>query len=149
MNILPITLTTAGLAALINLWLSIRIGRTRTKEQIMVGDGGNDALIRRMRAQANFIEYTPIVLILIGLVEMASGTSTWLWAVGLVYMAGRIAHGIGMDGNMPARGAGTATALLSMLGLGLYALFIAYSFDGAPQASTPADVENAEIVPQG
>ena len=103
--ILPITLKVAGLAAIINLWLAIRCGQARGKEGISIGDGGNDLMIRRMRAHANFIEYTPIVLILFGLVELAVGTSTWLYAVGIVYLLGRVAHGIGMDGNAKARGA--------------------------------------------
>jgi hypothetical protein len=147
--VLPITLAAAGAAALINVWLAIRTGRVRTREKVMVGDGGNDAVIRRMRAHANFVEYTPFVLILIGLIELATGTSTWLWIVMAVYMAGRIAHGFGMDGNMAARGAGTGITLLTLLGLGLYAVAIPYFAFGEPQAPTQIELQSAEEVPQG
>ena len=65
MIILPIALTAAGAAALVNFWLSWRIGEIRTAEKISIGDGGNPRLIARMRAQLNFAEYVPLVLILI------------------------------------------------------------------------------------
>ncbi|MEY4268906.1 MAG: hypothetical protein RLZZ58_122, partial [Pseudomonadota bacterium] len=79
---LPISLTIAAAAALINIWLSIRVGQVRTKEKVFVGDGGNDAVVRRMRAHSNFVENTPFVLMLIVLLELACGQSVWLWAAG-------------------------------------------------------------------
>ena len=122
MTILPISLTLAAVAALINLWLMIRVGRVRSKENVMVGDGGNDAVIRRMRAHSNYIESTAFVLILIVLIELAVGPATWLWAVGGVYFAGRIAHAIGMDGPLNARFVGTLITLLTQLGLAIAAI---------------------------
>ena len=98
---LPITLTIAGAAALLNIWLGRRVGQMRLTHKISIGDGGNEALIARMRAQANFIEYTPFVLILIGLIELAEGSELWLWIVGVVYILARIAHGFGMDRPRP------------------------------------------------
>ncbi|WOK35235.1 MAPEG family protein [Sphingomonas sp. C3-2] len=130
--ILPITLTIAGAAALINLWLGIRVGQVRTAAGVSIGDGGNPHLIARMRAHANFTEYTPFVLILIGLIEYAQGTSLWLWAVGGVYLLGRVLHPFGMDGLKPARMAGTMITMLALLGLGLYAISIPYF---TPQAT--------------
>src|SRR3546814_6042247 len=56
MIILPISLTIAAGAALLNLWLALRVGRVRTKEKVFIGDGGNDLLTRRMRAHSNFVE---------------------------------------------------------------------------------------------
>jgi uncharacterized protein len=128
--ILPITLTAAGLAALINLWLAIRCGQARGAEKVSIGDGGNEAVIRRMRAHANFIEYTPIVVILIAVVEMAQGTSMWLWVVMSIYMLARVAHGLGMDGLKGGREAGTLVTMLTMVGLGLYAIAIPHMAGG-------------------
>ncbi len=146
--ILPTTLTAAGIAALINMWLGIRIGQVRTREKISVGDGGNEALIRRMRAQANFIEFTPIVLILFAAIELAKGPSTWLWIVAGVYMLGRVAHAIGMDGNSKARGGGILITMLTMVGLGIYAIAIPHLSAGQISAP-PADAATSESVPQG
>src|SRR4051812_24714726 len=95
--LLPITLTMAGAAALINFLLSLRCARARIATGIRIGDGGNRQVIARMRAHANFVEYTPFVLILIGLIEVAVGTHTWLWLTGMVYLFARIAHALGLD----------------------------------------------------
>ena len=135
--ILPITLTAAGAAALINLWLAIRVGQVRTKEKVMIGDGGNENVIRRMRAHANFTEFTPFILILIGAIELATGTSTWLWAVSSLYLVGRLLHAFGMDGFMPGRMIGTIVSMVSLLGLGGYAIYLAHTSDGTVSEITP------------
>ncbi|WP_231736384.1 MAPEG family protein [Blastomonas sp. CCH8-A3] len=124
---LPLTLTMAAAAGLINLWLAIRIGQVRTSQKVSVGDGGNEFVIRRMRAQANFVEYTPFVLVLIGALECSGYAATWLWVVGVVYMIGRLAHGLGMDGGAFGIGRmiGTLTSMLTLLGLSGYAIYVA------------------------
>ena len=141
--ILPIALTMAGAAALLSLWLGWRVGQKRISEKVSIGDGGNAALIARMRAQANFVEYTPFVLILIGLIELADGTSLWLWAVGAIYLLARIAHAFGMDVQPPARssmrGIGIGVTMLVLIGLGLYAIAL-------PQIHAPEREVAAEAV---
>lgn len=135
---LEITLIFAAAAALINLWLSIRVGQVRTSQKVSVGDGGNEMVTRRMRAHANFVEYTPFFLILLGLTELAWGTNIWLWGAAIVFILGRIAHPFGMDGNGKLRMFGILSTMLVLLGLAIYALFIAYSgtvFNGI-EAST-------------
>lgn len=127
--ILPITLTVAGAAALINIWLMIRVGQVRTSEKVSVGDGGNEKVIRRMRAHSNYIESAPFVLLLVAAIELASATSpTWLWIVGGLYLLGRVAHGVGMDDGKFGKGRmiGTIVTMLTLLGLGIYAISIPY-----------------------
>ena len=126
---LSITLTIAAAAALINLWLMIRCGQARTTEKVSIGDGGSEMVIRRMRAHANFIESAPIVLVLIAALELAGGTSTWLWAVGIAYTVGRLLHPLGMDGGALAKGRmiGTLLTMLTLLGLAGVALVSVYS----------------------
>ena len=127
MIILPITLTAAGAAALINFWLAMSVGRVRIADKISIGDAGNERMIAAMRAQANFVEYTPFVLILIGLIELATGTSTWLWIVSAVYLLGRVAHGLGMLGIFgKGRSIGTLITFLTLVALGVYAVTIPY-----------------------
>lgn len=127
--ILPITLTIAGAAALINLWLMVRVGQVRTSEKVSVGDGGNEKVLRRMRAHSNYIESAPFILFLVGVIELASTTSpTWLWIVSGIYLLGRVAHGIGMDDGKFGKGRmiGTIVTMLALLGLGVYAIAIPY-----------------------
>ena len=125
---LSITLTIAAAAALINIWLMIRCGQARTREKVSVGDEGNEFVIRRMRAHANFGESAPLVLILIGALEYTGGTSTWLWAIGIAYIVGRLAHPFGMDGTFAkGRMIGTLLTMLTLLGLAVMALISVYS----------------------
>lgn len=127
--LLPITLTFAAAAALFNIWLGVRVSRVRMKERILHGDGGSALMMRRMRAQANFIEYTPFVLILCGLVEMALGSRNWLWGLALVYILARVVHAFGMDATKPhwARAGGIMVTVLVMLVLAIAALYASYS----------------------
>jgi uncharacterized membrane protein YecN with MAPEG domain len=127
---MTLTLTMAGAAAIINIWLAIRIGQIRTSEKIGTGDGGNDTLMRRMRAQANFVENAPFFLALVAALELAGHASMGLWIVGYVFMAGRIAHGVGMDGGKAQIGRmiGTIITLLTLLGLSIYAFAIVLGF---------------------
>ena len=81
-----------------------------------------------MRAHANFIEYAPFFLILLGLIEAASGSETWLWGAGMVFILARLAHPFGMDRPAPnvLRMGGILLTWLVLLGLAAYALAIPY-----------------------
>jgi len=126
MIILPISLTIAAGAALLNIWIAMRVGRVRGEAKVSIGDGGDERLIRRMRAHSNYVENTPFVLILLALVELSTGSSIWLWAVGALYLVARILHAIGMDGLGWARGAGITVTMLIQLGLAVAALLTVY-----------------------
>jgi uncharacterized membrane protein YecN with MAPEG domain len=137
--ILPITLTMAGAAALLNIWLGMRVGQMRKAHRVSIGDGGAQPLLARMRAQANFVEYTPFFLILLGLIELATGSAGWLWAVGALYMVVRLLHAFGMDrppGNR-LRMVGAATTGLLLVTLAVYALVIPYLHTPRTGASVP------------
>ncbi len=126
--ILQTTLCLAAAAALINFWLGMRCGKLRMAHKIGHGDGGNAALLQRMRAQSNFIENAPIALILIALIEMAGKGGTWLAVVGGIFMLGRVAHGLGMDvteGSSPLRMFGALSAMLINIGLAIVCVLIA------------------------
>lgn len=138
---LPVTLVTAGGTALLALWLGMRVGAVRGKAKVSIGDGGNEALIRRMRAQANFVEYAPFIVILVALIEMATGTSTWLWVASVAFLLARVAHPLGMDGLPGGRMAGTLVTFVLLLGLGGYALALPFLTVSAPakvELVTPA-----------
>jgi uncharacterized membrane protein YecN with MAPEG domain len=126
--LLPITLNFAAACALLNLWLAIRCARFRIKDKVMHGDAGHVLLARRMRAHANFIEYTPIVLILCGGIELAAGASVWLWVAALAYIVARIAHAFGMDADAPTawRAGGAVLTWAITAALAVAALAIAY-----------------------
>lgn len=143
MTMLPISLTIAAGAALLNIWLAMRVGRVRAREKIFVGDGGNEAVIRRMRAHSNYIENTAFVLILLVLVELGVGSSIWLWAAGALYLVGRVLHALGMDGMTWGRMAGTIITMLTQVGLAITALLAVYM---TPTTITATEIEETETV---
>jgi uncharacterized membrane protein YecN with MAPEG domain len=103
MHDLHISLLSAALAALITGWLGWRCGNIRVKEKIIHGDGGHGLLHRRMRAQSNFTEYTPIALVLIVVLDLAEQDGWLLGLTALAFMIGRVLHAIGMDAEGPAK----------------------------------------------
>lgn len=133
--LLPITLTIAGAAALINIWIAWRVGKLRLAHKVSIGDGGNEGLTARMRAHANYVEYTPFFLILLGLIELARGSELWLWGAAILFILARILHVFGMDGKPgnKLRGVGIVVTMLVLLGLALYALALPYLDRGRPE----------------
>lgn len=124
---LIVTLCSAAAAAVLAIWLMARVGRVRMSEEVFVGDGGNEKVIRRMRAHANFVESAPFVLVLIGAIEISGRGEPWLAYVAGVYFLGRIGHAIGMEGDPYGkfRMVGTLVTMLTLLGLAVVAGLIA------------------------
>lgn len=139
--ILPVTLVTSGGAALIAFWLAMRTGSARRGAKVSIGDGGNPLLVARMRAQANFTEYVPYILILIGLIELSCGAPTWLWVAGGLLLIGRILHALGMDGVRHGRVVGIAITFLLLVGLGGYAIVLPFL------ASAPTHAVKMQVLP--
>lgn len=145
LTMLPVTLILAGGLALINIWLSIRVGQVRGSEKVSVGDGGNERVIRRMRAHANFVENAPFVLALIGLIEFTAGTSIWLWIAAALFLLGRIGHAIGMDGWRPGRMGGTIVTMLLQVALAIWAIALPIVGHQAAKADDGVEV----VAPSG
>ncbi len=128
-TVLPITLSMAAAAAVLHIWLAARVSQLRVRHKVSIGDGGNEALIRRMRAHANYGESMPVVLILLALLELAGGDVRILWAAAILFIVARILHGFGMDRQSPSRlrmfgMIGSTVALLILVG---YAIFVVYN----------------------
>ena len=99
MTPVPVTLLTAAAAVGLNIWLGWRISRLRHEYKVSVGDGGHESLLRRMRAQANFVENAPLFVILLGALELSGASRIGLAVIAMIFILARIAHGIGMDGG--------------------------------------------------
>jgi hypothetical protein len=112
---------TAGLLGLLLIALSAYVIAGRIKFKLDLGDGDNLAMQQRIRAQANFVEYVPLALILLMLVEYAGIGPRWLaMAMGGALVAGRVLHAQGLIASAGAsfgRFVGTnLTALVIMTG---------------------------------
>jgi|SRR5205085_10095664 len=127
MTPIPITLLSAAAAVALNIWLGARVVRSRREHGVKIGDGGNDAVLRRMRAQANFLENTTLFLFLLGGIELSGGNRLALGIVAAAFVLARIAHAIGMDGPQLFRWrmVGMMTTVLAMVALSLWAIVCA------------------------
>ncbi|MDH3747302.1 MAG: MAPEG family protein [Gammaproteobacteria bacterium] len=127
---IPITLMYASVFALFALVLSFRAGSFRGKTGISVlhGEPQNMELAERVRAHQNFLEYVPMVLIVMGAIELNGGSSMFLYIVGDVFLIARIAHAIGLKhDNMghPGRLIGAFGSLLVTVVVSVYGLWLA------------------------
>lgn len=109
----------AGLLGLIAFVIALDAGRLRGKTGISIGHQGNTELLLAMRRHANFVEWVPLILILIALLEMNGVSATAIHGMGAALVVFRICHAIGLkadsaDGMARAIGAG-GTALLLLI----------------------------------
>ena len=124
-----ITAFYASLLALIYVGLAGWVIAGRVTKETLFGDGGDDAMMRRVRCHANFIEYVPIALILLGLYEGAGGSPTLVRVLLVLLVVARVLHPIGMFAaeNTPrqfsCRGGGIILTLLVVLVTALALLF--------------------------
>lgn len=119
----------AGLLALVYLGLSGWVIGARVSENVLFGDGGDNAVLKRIRSHANFIEYVPLALILIGLLEAGGGSHGLVQGLLVALLVARILHPIGMFAapNSPrqfaCRGGGILLTLV-VLGVAAIALLL-------------------------
>jgi uncharacterized membrane protein YecN with MAPEG domain len=87
----------AGLLTLLFVGLSVRTLRMRRRLHIVIGDAGDERMLRAMRVHSNFAEYVPLSLLLLYFVE-SSGAAPWfVHALGLCILIGRVLHAVGVS----------------------------------------------------
>jgi uncharacterized membrane protein YecN with MAPEG domain len=122
MTTIPISLGTAGILGIIYLVLTFFVVRGRFTTKVMLGDGSDKAetkiLHSAVRAHANFSEYVPLALILLGGIEAADASRTICYSLSIMLIVGRILHPIGIarPAPNPYRAAG---AMLTWIMIGL------------------------------
>jgi hypothetical protein len=94
---MPVTALYAALLTPLFIFLSLRVINMRREARAALGDGGNAELLRRVRVQANFAEYAPLALILLGLAESLHAPEWTLHFIGLLLLAGRLFHAVGVS----------------------------------------------------
>lgn len=94
---MPTTALYASFLGFLFVFLSLRVIRARRAAQIALGDGGDRLLLRGMRVQANFAEYVPLALVLMGLAESLGTPAIALHILGMALVAGRLSHAYGVS----------------------------------------------------
>ena len=126
---MSITLLYAALLAIFALFLSFKAGAFRGKSgaSILYGDPVNMELAQRVRVHQNFLEYVPMILILMGAIELSGGSTAFLHGTGVALIIARIAHAIGLKhDNMahPGRLVGAGGTALITLVAAVYGLWM-------------------------
>lgn len=122
----PITALYAGLLAFIMLGLAMGTGLARGKHKVSLGDGDNPELLVAIRRHGNAVEFVPMVLILLALLEANGASAAWLHGLGAALLIARIAHPLGLSAIRavhPARIIGASGTFLVMALAAGYALW--------------------------
>lgn len=121
---MPITLFYAALLALFLVFLSVQVIRVRVR----TAETSPDDAARMARVQANFVEYVPTALIMMGLIEAAGAPALAVHGMGCGLVAARVAHAYGLgrlgSRNYP-RTLGALATFLVLAIEGVAGLFIA------------------------
>ena len=126
-NPVPALALYGALNAILNIALAANVGRVRNKEQIFLGTGSSEALLRAQRAHGNNAEYVPLALILLAAAELSGGGSMVLHTFGGTLTVARLAHAHGIiAASLPTRVIGTALTFLTVLGLAGYLLSLRF-----------------------
>ena len=86
----------AALSALLICRLAIQVIKARRKHQVRYADGGVEAVQIARSAHSNCIEYIPVFLILLFLLEYNGGHALLINLTGCIMLAGRILHARGI-----------------------------------------------------
>jgi uncharacterized membrane protein YecN with MAPEG domain len=115
----------AGLLVLWFVVLSVRVVNLR-RRGILFGDNGDVAVIRIGRAHANFAEYVPLALLLMGLLELAHFSIYILHALGLALLIARLIHGLALSFGWQMRFGRVAGSALTFIVLLIEAVLCLY-----------------------
>jgi uncharacterized protein len=124
---MPITAFYASLLVPLYILLAARTILMRFSARVPVGDGGDRELLRRMRVHANFAEYVPFALLLMGLAESLALNAGLLHGIGIVLALGRYAHAYGMSRRkdiLPLRTGGMIATLSVLIVLAASCFFL-------------------------
>ncbi len=105
-----ITALYAAPLILLFLLLTLRVMALRFPKQVMIGTGGDPALERAARVQANFAEYVPLFLVALLAAELCGAAPWTLHTAGIAMVLGRLCH---------AAGVSRAPDILALRGLGM------------------------------
>ncbi|MCV0426712.1 MAG: MAPEG family protein [Roseibium sp.] len=118
----PVTLLFIALLALVQIPMTVAVGLRRLKTETHFLDGGDEVLLKRIRAHGNFTETVPIVLLAMAAAEYAGAPALLLWAGGSALLLGRLVH----YGTLVNSGFGNGRAIGMLLTLTPMLIFPGY-----------------------
>jgi len=91
-NPIPVTTVITGVLAVAQVPLTILVSYMRGRTGVQFLDGGNETLLRRIRAHGNFIETVPITLLAMTCAELSGASPAVLWRGAICLLLGRAIH---------------------------------------------------------
>ena len=119
------TVLYAGILGLMSIPIAFMAGGLRGKTGISIGDGGNRELLLAMRRHANFIEFVPLSLLIIALLEMNAAPVAAIHGLCLSLVVFRLCHAFGIKADTvkgAGRAIGAAGSTLVMLVASVWAI---------------------------
>jgi uncharacterized membrane protein YecN with MAPEG domain len=96
MHLPSITAIYLALLALLYTVLALQVGRLRQRDRAAFGDNGSKQLRSAIRAHANFIEYVPIITLMVAMLEMSGLAAIWVHLLMAALLVSRLLHPLGM-----------------------------------------------------
>jgi uncharacterized membrane protein YecN with MAPEG domain len=96
MHLHSITAIYLALLALLYTVLAVQVGRLRQRDRAAFGDNGSQQLRSAIRAHANFIEYVPIITLMVAMLEMSGLSAAWVHLFMGALLVSRLLHPLGM-----------------------------------------------------
>ncbi|MBV9568887.1 MAG: MAPEG family protein [Hyphomicrobiales bacterium] len=112
----------AALLMLMLVGLAIFVIHRRRAAGVGLGDGGNKALARAIRAHGNFAEYAPFAIAAYILLALSTVSAGLIHTLGFVFLVGRVAHAAGLsqhEGASVGRAVGVAATMLVLIAAAL------------------------------
>jgi hypothetical protein len=91
-----IALSYLGILALLYLVLGLQVSRLRRGHKVLFGDGGNIKLRSAIRAHGNFVEYVPIIVLMVALLEISGMSSMRVHLRMGALLVARLLHPLGL-----------------------------------------------------
>jgi uncharacterized protein len=96
MQLPSITSAYLGMLALLYLVLGLQVSRLRRGHRVLFGDGDNIKLRSAIRAHANFVEYVPIIVLMVAMLEMSGMPALRVHLLMGALLVARLLHPLGM-----------------------------------------------------
>ena len=84
------------LLALLYVVLGLQVSRLRQGNKVLFGDGGNIKLRSAIRAHANFVEYVPLIVLMVAMLEMSGMPAPRVHLLMAALLVARLLHPLGM-----------------------------------------------------
>lgn len=96
MQLPSITSAYLGLLALLYVVLGLQVSRLRRGNKVLFGDGGDIKLRSAIRAHGNFVEYVPIIVLMVAILEMSGTPAAGVHLLMAALLVARLLHPLGM-----------------------------------------------------